>query len=60
MQLLLNKGRGTACCLFSIMVFVYSPDVMKYYDCVSCVVNRFLEPFTECASVSDAKDRYYT
>ena len=23
-------------------------------------VNRFLKPFTECASVSDDKDRYYT
>ena len=25
---------------------------------MSYAVNRFLEPFTECASVSDDKDRY--
>ena len=29
------------------------------YDCVSYAVNRFLEPLTECGSVSDDKDRYY-
>ena len=34
--------------------------IMKYYDFVTSAVNRFLEPFTECASVSDEKDRYYT
>ena len=34
---------------------------MKYDDCVSQIaVNRFLEPITECASVSDNNDRYYT
>ena len=27
---------------------------------VSCVVDRRLESFTECASVLDDKDRYYT
>ena len=33
----------------------------KQYDCVShYAVKRFLEPFTECAPVSDDKDRYYT
>ena len=30
------------------------------YDCVSYAVNRFLEPFTECASVSGDKEGYYT
>ena len=35
--------------------------MMKYYDCAShYAVNRFLEPFTECASVSDDKNRYFT
>ena len=35
--------------------------VMKSYDCLSSnAVDRFIEPFTECASVSDDKDRYYT
>ena len=33
---------------------------MKSYDYVSYAVNRFLEPFAECALVSDDKDRYYT
>ena len=34
---------------------------MQYYDCVShYAVDRFLEPLTECAPVSDDKDRYYT
>ena len=33
---------------------------MKHYDCVSDAVNRFPESFTECASVSDDKDRYCT
>ena len=29
-------------------------------DYVSFAVDRFLEPFTECASVSDERNRYYT
>ena len=37
-----------------------SRKMMKQFDCVSYAVNRFLEPLTECASVSDEKDRYYT
>ena len=37
----------------------FCTEVMKQYDCVSHAVNRFLEPFTECASVSDEKDRYH-
>ena len=32
--------------------------LMTQCDCVSYAVNRFLEPFTECASVSDDKDRW--
>ena len=34
--------------------------MMKFHDCVSYDVDRFLEPITERASVSDDKDRYYT
>ena len=34
--------------------------VMNQYGYVSHAVARFLESFTECASVSDVKDRYYT
>ena len=31
--------------------------MMKFHDCVSYDVDRFLEPMTERASVSDDKDR---
>ena len=34
--------------------------LLKQHDRVSYAVNRFLQPFTVCESVSDDKDRYYT
>ena len=34
--------------------------MMKQYDCVSHVVDRFLEPFMQSVRINDGENRYYT